>query len=91
MSKKTSKDVMEALHRLLAEALTKAIEDGETVVTKEGVETISVRPGTLAVAAKFLKDNGIFGVDLDDETMARLAQEVGDLVEDDEQLASMLN
>lgn len=57
---KADSNALEALHELLAQTLSKAIKDGQTVVTKDGEAVRQDAPASLlSVARQFLKDNEI--------------------------------
>ena len=72
---RASKEMMEALHSLLAEKFTDALNEGE------------VSPATLAAAAKFCKDNGIYGFDISDKKMHDLADRITDMIGRDDGLS----
>lgn len=57
---KASEDLLAAIHGLLGDHFKHVLENGEVIPTKGGgTVKVDVRPATLAVIAKFLKDNGI--------------------------------
>lgn len=74
MSDMASKALLDALHGMLAESMTKALEDGE------------VSPAGWAAISKFLRDNGVLastglGKDAGDkfaDLMARAAKSIED-------------
>jgi hypothetical protein len=56
VSKKS--DILDKIWMMLAEDMKDRLENGETVVTDAGeVVKVSLKPATLSVIAKFLKDN----------------------------------
>ena len=60
-TRRAKAEVMDALHKALAETFTKILTEGEVVVDKETGEPVRVTPGasTLNAVRQFLKDNGI--------------------------------
>lgn len=74
---RASKDLMEALHSLLADKFTDALKDDE------------VSPAILAAAAKFLKDNGVYGYDISDKKLGDLADRLGSMIAEDEGLSDV--
>jgi hypothetical protein len=86
MSKAANVNYLEALHKIVAEALTTAI----TEATKEDAEPVS--PQLLAQALKFLKDNGIEPArDADNSALDKLALEVGKVTSGETDLKDYLN
>ena len=60
---KELKDLLDEMHRKLAENLLDVLEDGEKVINNDGeVVAISARPATLNVIRQFLKDNDVSGI-----------------------------
>ena len=72
---RASKDLMECLHALLADRFTDALNSEE------------VSPATLAAAAKFLKDNGVYGFDISDKKLNDLADRITDMIGKDDGLS----
>ena len=62
MSASGNRHVLEELHTLVAEELTQRIRTGDA------------KPADLAVAVKFLKDNGVDALASDESPLKRLAQ-----------------
>jgi hypothetical protein len=62
MSAANNRPVLEELHTLVAEELTQRIRTGDA------------KPADLAVAVKFLKDNGVDALASNDSPLKRLAQ-----------------
>jgi len=58
---RATKDVMDALHKALAEQLTDILQNGELAIDKETGEATRKTPqaSTLNVIRQFLKDNGV--------------------------------
>lgn len=84
---KASKDAMNALHAMLANTLSEAINEGVVVMDKEGNPVKTTCPASvLSVARQFLKDNQIeLGKgEADQSSIARAMQEMADLPMDDE-------
>lgn len=60
MATSTSKDVMEALHVVLAQELSRQLREGTWVEDENGKPVkLSPKAALLNVARQFLKDNGI--------------------------------
>ena len=72
---KASQEIMEALHSRLADKFNAALDDPD------------VSPATLAAAAKFLKDNGVYGFDVSDKKINDLAERLQTMISEDEGLS----
>jgi len=84
---KATKDAMNMLHATLADTLAAAINEGVTVIDKEGNPVKATCPASiLSVARQFLKDNQIeLGKgEADQSSIARAMKEMSDLPMDDE-------
>ena len=77
MGKKASSETMEILHAALANHFKDAIEKGVMVMSKDGVlERVDASPALLNAARQFLKDNGIEGPEVDNNTKQTLADKL---------------
>ena len=84
---KATKDAMNMLHATLDDTLAAAINEGVTVIDKEGNPVKATFPASiLSVARQFLKDNQIeLGKgEADQSSIARAMKEMSDLPMDDE-------
>ena len=62
MTKKAAMDLMDQLHALTAESLSKLIAEGLPVINKETGEVVGYEPAPasyISAAIKFLKDNDV--------------------------------
>lgn len=74
MSGTANQEFLEALHKKLAEAFTKALEDPE------------IKPATLTAVAKFLKDNNVVMIPDNQDALDAAAEkykEMAESLEDD--------
>ena len=78
MSAKATKEMMERLHRVMAEEFVKVLEEGMTTTDKDSGEIVKLTPSPamLNVIRQFLKDNGIEGVAADEDSPLKRAADL---------------
>ena len=72
-----NQDIMNQLHRLLAETLTARVKDPEA------------KTGDLNVARQFLKDNNIDALPVENSPLSDLVKSLPDFADDDTDLSEM--
>ena len=72
-----TKDMMDQLHRLLAETLTARVKDPEA------------KTGDLNVARQFLKDNGIDALPVENSPLSELVATLPDFSDEDTDLSEL--
>ncbi len=72
-----TKDIMDQLHKLLAENLIARVKDPEA------------KTGDLNVARQFLKDNGIDAMPVENSPLSELVATLPDFADDDTDLSEM--